>query len=128
MVNGDGVCLCRHFCCALSLIKRNNVLPRLLDLLFSGDSVFFTPLNLICYILMSIVAQTFPRAEADSILQVMLELIGVYVLTATIAWGIGAMLYYYAFKSNMIPRVLSIWGLIAMPLAVLSAILVYFCE
>ena len=97
------------------------------SVVFRGIEGIFHLLIPICYILMSIVAQTFPRAEADSILQVMLELIRVYVLTATIAWGIGAMLYYYAFfKSNMIPRVLSIWGLIAMPLAVLSAILVYF--
>lgn len=94
---------------------------------FRGIEGVFHQIIPICYILMSIVAQKFPYAEANNILPLLVELIKICVFIATVAWGVGAMLYYYAlFKSRMVPRILSIWGLAAMPLAVISAILVTF--
>lgn len=81
----------------------------------------------ICYILMSEVAQKLSAAEAEPILQVMLESIRTYVFVAAIAWSVGAMFYYYPlFKTKMVPHVIAVWGLVAMPLALIGAILIFF--
>jgi uncharacterized membrane protein len=109
------------------VLKEQHPASAIGSVVFRGIESVFHFLIPICYILMSVVAQKMPYAEANAVLQVMQEKIKIYVLIATIAWGIGAMLYYYAlFKSHMIPRALSIWGLIAMPLAVISALCVFF--
>ena len=42
-----------------------------------------------------------------------------------ICWGIGALIYYYAFYSyRLIPRWLSLWGLIGMTLTIVVSVLV----
>lgn len=99
------------------------------SVVFRGIEGVFHLLISICYILMSVVAQKFSTAEAEPLLQVMLESIRTYVFVATIAWGIGAILYYYPlFKTKMLPCVITVWGLVAMPLALVGASLVFFLK
>lgn len=111
------------------VLKEHHPASAMGAVIFRGIEGIFHLLIPICYLLMSVVAQQFPAAEANRILPVMLETMQVYVFVATIAWGIGAMLYYGAFyQSRMIPRFLSVWGVIGMPLAVISAVCVYFLK
>lgn len=94
---------------------------------FRGIESVFHLLILVTYILMSVAAQKFPAAEGNTVLEVMLESNKAFALVSTIAWGIGAMCYYCAlFRSKLVPRFLSLWGLIAMPVAAAGAILVYY--
>lgn len=87
----------------------------------------------VCILLLVTVSQEWMNATTAT--SSAYEVSGAVVLAArewlgpvsVLAFGLGGMMYYWVFyRSRLVPRWLSVWGLVAVPLVMLSALLVMF--
>ena len=81
----------------------------------------------VMYLGMLVVAQQ-SDAALGPIMTIFLGTIEAVVLSATIAWGIGAICYCFIFfLRKLIPSWLALWGLVGMSLSLSMAICGFFC-
>ena len=115
------------------ILKKYNQALSIGSVSFRIMEAIFHIISAICLLILLKLSQEYIKAGVQEILN--FKTIGTLLLITRdntsnlglISWHLGALMYYYIFyKSKLIPRWLSGWGIIGILLAILSSILLLF--